>query len=109
MAVNALSIPAAELETEVSAKANRYAGRPEPHNPTIPNWTHDFKSIPLINFIMNGMKQIVAMDIRIDAICIGLNATRPFLIRINELPHIIPRTMKESPVNHGEIFFASFN
>ena len=86
--VNEFRMEQIELLTFVSAIAKRYAGINVPNNEVIATYFHLCKGISakLLNPITN--KNIAQKIILNEPNSNGDNPTSPFLIKINELPHI---------------------
>lgn len=91
---NEFNIEATALSISVSAKANKKAGKKVPKSPV--KITH-FQSLNAIDLtrlkaIMNKKNAVKIM--RIAPSCTGVNPSKPFLIRIKELPQITDKTMR---------------
>lgn len=97
--------PVIELGTRVCAIAKRNEGNKLPNNPTeIRNMTLDF-GILFNRLIATGSKNMEAERIRSEPTCPADNAINPFLIRINELPHINANMIRRNQAKNVGLSF----
>ena len=89
--VRELSIPARLLSICVCALVNRYAGIPFPMTPTIMSDTIFFLLIFRILLKRNGVRNKKVKNIRKEATWLLVYDSRPFFIKINEVPQIKAR------------------
>ena len=87
MGVRLLSNPATELLICVCAKENKNAGMPLPVSPTATNLGHCDQSVSLRCQYTIGAKAKEEIPNLRQASCTGSNASKDFLIKINEHPH----------------------
>ena len=93
MGVSEFNMPAVLLGTLVCAIAKQKEGMPVVAKPTNKN-LGQFAQFMVLNLKnTNGMDARHAMPIRKLATCIGVRPVKHFLMSINELPQISPRTI----------------
>ena len=92
--VREFSMPASELLIRVSALVNRKAGIAKPRIPTITSEGIFFPERIFIFLIINGKTNKKLKKILSAATWILLKDSRPFFMRMNELPQIIERISK---------------
>ena len=74
-------------------------------SPTNRNLCHDDQSMAAKRLITNGSKARQAMEILKDATSTGVSDTRERLIKMKELPQMMPNTMSCTQLAHPISFF----
>lgn len=98
---NEFITPVMALSSLVCAIANRKEGMRLPKNPAASRGIMVFLGTFFKRKIANGIKQIEADTIRNEPTSCGDIASNPFLIKMNELPHIRDRPISITQASTG--------